>query len=291
MSLQNSHKNSGEGDFQELSVVHHLFEGHDNQDLYAGSVRPLSLMAGHYIIPPTTTPSSPIFRLESNKNDSSNISNPAVYPNNTSIIAEATMPQNAMPYISYSTALLVTISIGVSLLILNLLIFAGVHYRKDRSKGVKRKIPRVQNASQSSSEDQMSSITGTTGQLINSSTTLDLTKSSLIMASIKSNDSSPTQSHGFPHISECPPAFADTPVASINEDPGSILDCTLTENIIYQNSRGLSQNGSISQISDSSTNMCPPPPRISTGETQPLLPIIIPSPPKLKSFQYDEFRV
>ena len=40
---------------QELSVLHHLFPTHDDPGLYLGGVRPLRHMAGHYIIPSSTT--------------------------------------------------------------------------------------------------------------------------------------------------------------------------------------------------------------------------------------------
>lgn len=48
----------------------------------------------------------------------------------------------AMPQATYSTALGVTIAVGCSLLILNVLIFAGVYYQRDKGratdKGKKR---------------------------------------------------------------------------------------------------------------------------------------------------------
>lgn len=43
------------------------------------------------------------------------------------------------PQGTYSTALGVTIAVGCSLLILNILIFAGVYYQRDKGRGDKDK--------------------------------------------------------------------------------------------------------------------------------------------------------
>ncbi|RXG73104.1 Neuroligin-4, X-linked [Armadillidium vulgare] len=122
---------------QELSVLHHLFADLDDPSLYAGIVRQVSHMAGHYIFPPSTTTSVPEPSTSQNLSTTKVLPHrpsPPIVPGNASIIAEATMPQNAVDYVSYSTALSVTIAIGVSLLILNILIFAGVYYQKDRTR-------------------------------------------------------------------------------------------------------------------------------------------------------------
>ncbi|ROT68459.1 putative neuroligin-4, X-linked [Penaeus vannamei] len=145
---------AAEDQLQELSVLHHLFSQYDDPDLYSGPVRPLQHMAGHYILPsttstpapPTTTTPSLFSRLNTTpgfpRRSQPGRGKPPAFAPNTTAHAEATKPEG-VDYVAYSTALSVTIAIGVSLLILNILIFAGA----------------------------------------------------------------------FTHISECPPAFADTPLA------------------------------------------------------------------------------
>lgn len=282
---------------QELSVLHHLFSNHDDPELYAGIVRPLSHMAGHYILPPSTTTPIPLPSLSPNLSTTKvlpHMPNPPVVPGNASILAEATMPENAVDYVSYSTALSVTIAIGVSLLILNILIFAGVYYQKDRSRLSEKHEQQSQQTSQSSSEDHMSAITGGSGPLLSSSATLDLTKTSLIMSSIRSPQSaSPPSSHGLSHISECPPAFADKPVTASTLGGGTLSGsmCASTQ---IKGLRPMMPNGSATQIAiegGDSVPCPPPPPRLASAESQPLLPITVPSPPRMKVPPYDELRV
>ncbi|XP_042223648.1 neuroligin-4, X-linked-like [Homarus americanus] len=123
----------------------------------------------------------------------------------------------AVDYIAYSTALSVTIAIGVSLLILNILIFAGVYYQRDRSRlGDKQEQQQSQQNSQSSSEQQMAAISSASGPILGSSINLEVTKPPLTAASsLKAPPPSPlTHTQAFTHISECPPAFADNPPVS-----------------------------------------------------------------------------
>lgn len=176
---------------------------------------------------------------------------------------------------------------------MNILIFAGVYYQKDRSRLDNKHEHHSQQASQSSSEDHMSSITGASGPLLSSSTTLDLTKTSLILSAVKSPQSgSPPLSHGLSHISECPPAFADAPRKYSPVVSG--LNLGVDSGGQWKGFRPMMPNGSTTQtaMNEESLPCLPPPPRlISTAESQPLLPVAIPLPPRTNMSQYDELRV
>ncbi|XP_055695140.1 neuroligin-4, Y-linked-like isoform X1 [Lutzomyia longipalpis] len=125
---------------------HNLFKNHDNMDLYEGVVKPdslsrLSLFEESYK------------RRSGNSNDTLTLGGittmeplslttcmpvanySALSP--TSAINATTDTLNSLEaagYAAYSTALSVTIAIGCSLLILNVLIFAGVYYQRDKTR-------------------------------------------------------------------------------------------------------------------------------------------------------------
>ncbi|KAJ0181477.1 hypothetical protein K1T71_003562 [Dendrolimus kikuchii] len=125
---------------EDVAARHNLFKNHNEQELYEGVVRP-----------------DPLAR-NINDNDSIRHRNASVYTDTAlttvdSILATcATILPNgrdlqtvnstenalanleAAGYAAYSTALSVTIAIGCSLLILNVLIFAGVYYQRDKSR-------------------------------------------------------------------------------------------------------------------------------------------------------------
>ena len=274
---------NAEAKLQELSVLHHLFSAHDEPSLYWGNVRPLSHMAGHYILPPTTTTVVP----SSTSIIPPNTSYPQILrpDSNATAVAEATKPQDAVEFVTYSTALSVTIAIGVSLLILNILIFAGVYYQRDRSRLEDKLEQQSQQNSQSSSEQQMSAISGATGPLLGSTLALDVTKSPMSATSpLQVQPPSPiTQTQAFTHISECPPAFADNPVTLPSEPSNTALPLV---GVLPQ------PNGSATIVgSNQGVPRAPPPPRLLSSETQPLLPINVPAPPRGKIPPYEELRV
>ncbi|KAG8261016.1 neurexin protein binding [Homalodisca vitripennis] len=122
---------------EDVVARHNLFRDHEDPRLYDGVVRPdpLSrlqdirsrgnLTVAEVVLPMTTavpiatTCVSVVVRHD-----------PAV-PGNSS---ETVTHMEAAGYAAYSTAFNVTIAIGCSLLILNVLIFAGVYYQRDRTK-------------------------------------------------------------------------------------------------------------------------------------------------------------
>ncbi|KAG6442963.1 hypothetical protein O3G_MSEX002596 [Manduca sexta] len=125
---------------EDVAARHNLFRNHNEQDLYEGIVRP-----------------DPLSR-NINDNDQIRRTNGSSYSETAlttvdSILATCAtvMPSGrdlqllnnsdnsyanleAAGYAAYSTALSVTIAIGCSLLILNVLIFAGVYYQRDKSR-------------------------------------------------------------------------------------------------------------------------------------------------------------
>ncbi|XP_076065046.1 neuroligin-3-like [Oratosquilla oratoria] len=208
---------------QELSVLHHLFHAHDDPLLYWGDVRPLNHMAGHYIIPsttttpvpPTTTTPSILGRVLTTNRTFRRPSAPERPFTNLTVQAEASHPEGAMDYVAYSTALSVTIAIGVSLLILNVLIFAGVYYQRDRSRmGDKSEQQSPKLTLQSMSDQQLGQMSHASGPILGSSITLESTKPPhSSVSALKAPPPSPLgQTQAFTHISECPPAFADNPL-------------------------------------------------------------------------------
>ncbi|XP_050684615.1 neuroligin-4, Y-linked-like [Leptidea sinapis] len=121
---------------------HNLFRNHNDPELYDGLVRPDPLTRTNYYDPtldlyrksfnitldiPSTTMDTYVTTCISVMTRS----NP-VTQINTSQTQEST--SEVAGYTAYSTALSVTIAIGCSLLILNVLIFAGVYYQRDKTR-------------------------------------------------------------------------------------------------------------------------------------------------------------
>ncbi|XP_037041074.1 neuroligin-4, Y-linked [Bradysia coprophila] len=129
---------------EDVIARHNLFKNHDDMDLYDGPVKPDSL--------------SRLSFLEETFKRRGNGSEFAIYngittveplpsttctPYNYSAFVPTTVTNattdtlagyEAAGYAAYSTALSVTIAIGCSLLILNVLIFAGVYYQRDKTR-------------------------------------------------------------------------------------------------------------------------------------------------------------
>ena len=124
---------------EDVARYHHLLDDYSDPFSYDGKVR---VVPATYARPMTTTPQSSLTpavnssllmesssnavkssRVEIGKtNDSRNAAN------------ELISRTNDDPFSTYSTALSVTITIGCSLLILNVLIFAGVYYQRDKQR-------------------------------------------------------------------------------------------------------------------------------------------------------------
>ena len=135
---------------------HNRFKNHNNVDLYDGLVRgdPLSRMSSSFVQPinlstASTTrafiKSQQVTTIEplvttcitiisaANANPQQSQMSPQTPQNSTSLI-DNFVSFEAAGFAAYNTALNVTIVIGCSLLILNILIFAGVYYRRDKTR-------------------------------------------------------------------------------------------------------------------------------------------------------------
>ncbi|XP_043469223.1 neuroligin-4, X-linked [Leptopilina heterotoma] len=119
---------------EDVEPRHNLFKGYSDQNMYDGLVRP-----------------DPLHRLDdefSKRNLTTDVSTTIDLSITTCVgLIQSTKLQNinnsttdtlasldAAGYAAYSTALSVTIAIGCSLLILNVLIFAGVYYQRDKTR-------------------------------------------------------------------------------------------------------------------------------------------------------------
>ena len=133
---------------EQVYMRHHLLTDHENLATYDGIVRqiafkflaPLPTVSQNIVISATTELVQHVSTLittevlELTTTSISDMNNPTAFPaknvNNTT--STSVIVQNG----NYSTALSVTIAIGCSLLILNMLIFAGVYYQLDKNRTI-----------------------------------------------------------------------------------------------------------------------------------------------------------
>jgi hypothetical protein len=141
---------------EDVVARHNLFRNHNDGDLYDGIVRPDPLSRNNLkaqeiqrragvngtvaeVLLPVTTMETMVTTCVSVQINQGFI-NQQHAGNSTDTLASL----EAAGYAAYSTALSVTIAIGCSLLILNILIFAGVYYQRDKSrlevKGVQQRV-------------------------------------------------------------------------------------------------------------------------------------------------------
>lgn len=133
---------------EDVVARHNLFRNHNDADLYDGAVRPDPLSRVSYYDPtmelfrrrpnvslqaetPTTadTIATTCVNIVSGTG-SAGYNHPSLQNSSSDTLANL----EAAGYAAYSTALSVTIAIGCSLLILNVLIFAGVYYQRDKTR-------------------------------------------------------------------------------------------------------------------------------------------------------------
>lgn len=150
---------------EQVYLRHHLLSDHDNLASYDGTVRQLSFK---FLSPLPTVTTLSKYDTKNHQNTSSLSSLTSsneetllttVYPtsnikqlttlnyNNSSIADERNSTSTSLSsginiHENYSTAFSITIAIGSSLLILNLVIFVGVYYKLDRNN----KLARLKNA-------------------------------------------------------------------------------------------------------------------------------------------------
>lgn len=132
---------------EDVVARHNLFRNHNDADLYDGAVRPDPLSRVSYYDPTTE-----VFRRKTNSSTQGIAETPTTMDTIVTTCVNVVSPGNfnhqtmqnassdtlasleAAGYAAYSTALSVTIAIGCSLLILNVLIFAGVYYQRDKTR-------------------------------------------------------------------------------------------------------------------------------------------------------------
>ena len=138
---------------EQVYLRHHLLTDHEDLSTYDGIVRqiafkflaPLPTMSQNIVISATTELVHHVSTIittevvEMTTTTISDINNPTAFPaknvnNTTSTTSVIVQNEN------YSTALSVTIGIGCSLLILNMLIFAGVYYQLDKNRNIAQNV-------------------------------------------------------------------------------------------------------------------------------------------------------
>lgn len=151
---------------EDVVARHNLFRNHNNADLYDGAVRPDPLSRVSYYDPTMELfrrrPNSSLTALDTpttmdtmvttcmNVVSTGNFNHQSFQNQNTSTDTLASL--EAAGYAAYSTALSVTIAIGCSLLILNVLIFAGVYYQRDKTRMEVKSLQQQQNRNQQNFE-------------------------------------------------------------------------------------------------------------------------------------------
>ncbi|XP_028035892.1 neuroligin-4, Y-linked-like isoform X1 [Bombyx mandarina] len=122
---------------EDVAARHNLFKNHNEQDLYEGIVRPDPLARNN--------DNEPIRRGNGSYAETALTTVDSILATCATILPGRDLQTTnttdntlghleAAGYAAYSTALSVTIAIGCSLLILNVLIFAGVYYQRDKSR-------------------------------------------------------------------------------------------------------------------------------------------------------------
>ncbi|XP_042225436.1 neuroligin-1-like [Homarus americanus] len=114
---------------------HHHLENHNDWNSYRGFVR--SEPVTRVILPPETTTEATTTRQYNVSAVLQSTPASAEGSNGTGLHSHASLSDG---FAAYSTALSVTIAIGCSLLILNVLIFAGVYYQRDKSRMEAKKV-------------------------------------------------------------------------------------------------------------------------------------------------------
>ena len=131
----------------ETSPYHNLFGNHEDNTLYSGKVRPVSL--SNYT--PETTSVVNIVINEIKEGDKPNLST------TSETMTNSTQPvKNKRNVYNDSTAFLITISIGIALVVMNLIIFVCMCYHRGQNRGKRKKSHEKEVVSNSSSDqDEM----------------------------------------------------------------------------------------------------------------------------------------
>lgn len=156
---------------KDVIAKHNLFRNHNDGDLYDGSVRPDPLTRTTYYDPTlelyrrpsqNVTLDLPQTTMDTLVTTCVNVisarpGSTFIHPLHNNTHQDPTANFEAAGYTAYSTALSVTIAIGCSLLILNVLIFAGVYYQRDKTRLQVKSLQQQQNRNHNNSFDNLSS--------------------------------------------------------------------------------------------------------------------------------------
>ncbi|XP_063392581.1 neuroligin-4, Y-linked-like [Cydia fagiglandana] len=157
---------------KDVVAKHNLFRNHNDPELYDGLVRPDPLTRANYFDPTLELYRRPIYNVTLDVPSTTMdtfvttcVSVMSARPG--SAVTQSQIPNNTHTqdisnlevagYTAYSTALSVTIAIGCSLLILNVLIFAGVYYQRDKTRLQVKALQQQQKRSHNSTFDSVSS--------------------------------------------------------------------------------------------------------------------------------------
>ncbi|KFM62862.1 Neuroligin-4, X-linked, partial [Stegodyphus mimosarum] len=121
----------------ESTANHHLLDDHDNPLTYDGIVRSKSPGDTMVMTTPSTTSPSPSTTPRGSGINTSAYATLIILEERPTVAAKSMNITDSLAMIfqqgAYSTALTVTIGIGCSLLLLNIIIFAGVYLNRDRT--------------------------------------------------------------------------------------------------------------------------------------------------------------
>ncbi|KAG7304569.1 hypothetical protein JYU34_011520 [Plutella xylostella] len=154
---------------KDVVAKHNLFRNHNDPGLYDGLVRPDPLTRANYFDPTLDVYRKPVYNVTLDLPTTTDTyvttcisvisakPGAAVTPLQASNQSQDAANLEAAGYTAYSTALSVTIAIGCSLLILNVLIFAGVYYQRDKTRLQVKALQQQQKRSHNSTFDSVSS--------------------------------------------------------------------------------------------------------------------------------------
>ncbi|XP_075235480.1 neuroligin-4, Y-linked-like [Lycorma delicatula] len=304
---------------EDVVARHNLFRNHNDNDLYDGIVRPDPLSrsgpvsaaaaagaetfrrrgqnisngqqngtVAEVVLPVTTmeTMLTTCVSVQMNQNNQGYV-NPHI-----SNASDTLASLEAAGYAAYSTALSVTIAIGCSLLVLNILIFAGVYYQRDKTRLEVKSLQHHQQQRSSSFVDTPTSTTKHFHHPTSASVIVDVEHDTSTMiltggGTLPRSSSSPS-AHGHHSLIATLPRNHITPSKQLQQQQtvqqtqqqqqrGDINSSTLPRNLnlVSETSLGTSPpNGSATL--HMSLPRPPPPPRTRSpppaNESQPLLP-------------------
>lgn len=285
---------------EDVVARHNLFRNHNNADLYDGAVRPDPLSRVSYYDPTMELvrkrPNDSATAMEVTTTIDTSVTtcinvvptgnyNPQVVFQSQTNQTDSLASLEAAGYAAYSTALSVTIAIGCSLLILNVLIFAGVYYQRDKTRMEVKNLQQQQTRNQQTFETISKHQHYHLGQSSNIIVDVEQDTSAMIMAANAQQDY-----HAMNKVQQhfCPNALSKTSNSmtlpknvSMQTHYNQAGCMTLPKNAALLNNTAsviaemkqqqMTQPPNGNAPMPLSVPKPPPPPRAKSPETQPLL--------------------